>query len=94
MHDEDTFEFEGGTRGSSQLPAVLMALFAIAAILIVNLTALVPTASASATPPASKTTGFKLMPALMQGARPERSREASAPDCASTQAASATVLRM
>jgi hypothetical protein len=66
MRDDDAFEFDPGQRGSSQLPAVLLAVAAIAAILIVNSTVLVPTAAASAhaTPAASS----QSLPAAPNGA--------------------------
>lgn len=68
MRDDDDFEFNASHRGRSQFPAVLMALVAIAAILIVNLTALLPSASASAPAPATRSAGFRLMPAVLREA--------------------------
>lgn len=60
--DNPAFEFDSGSQGGSQFPAVLLAVAAIAAILLVNSTVLVPTAAASshATPEASS---LKPMPA-------------------------------
>jgi hypothetical protein len=92
MRDEDTFQFESGQRGGSQFPAVLLAVVAIAAILIVNSTALVSDASASATPRAPDASSFKLMPALLQDAT-HQSEGAVVPACASTRAMAADTLR-
>jgi len=93
MHDHDSFEFDAPHRGGSQFPAVLMALVAIAAILIVNLTALVPTASASAAPPAAGSAGYRPMPALLQEAE-QHFTSGDAPGCSAAHAKTADTLRM
>lgn len=93
MRDEDTFEFESGHRGGSQFPAVLLAVVAIAAILIVNSTALVSDASASATSRAPSASNFKLMPALLQDA-PPLPASGIVPACASTHAPAGTLRTM
>jgi hypothetical protein len=92
MHDDD-FEFNASHRGRSQFPAVLMALVAITAILIVNLTALVPTASASAAAPAARSAGFRLMPAVLREAE-QHFTGGRARQCTAARAESVATLRM
>ncbi len=90
MRNDDRFEFDPGPQGQSQFPAVLLAIVAIVAILVVNSGAVIPEASASAR--ATRSAGFKLMPALLQidtdqhparhampGCEPDRARATSHP---------------
>jgi hypothetical protein len=93
MRDDDAFEFDANHRGRSQFPAVLMALVAIAAILIVNLTALAPSASASAPAPATRSAGFRLMPALLREAK-QHVTDGGERECTATRNDSVATLRM
>ena len=93
MRDDDDFEFNASHRGRSQFPAVLMALVAIAAILIVNLTALIPSASASAPAPAARSAGFRLMPAVLREAK-QHVTSGAGRECVTTRAETVDTLRM
>ncbi|MGE5337161.1 MAG: hypothetical protein ACM3PU_04985 [Gemmatimonadota bacterium] len=81
MRNDDRFEFDPGPQGPSQLPAVLLAIVAIVAILLVNSGTVIPEASASARP--ARSAGFKLMPALLQFDEGQIPARHEAPGCES-----------
>ena len=68
MSDDESFEYEGTGSGFSQLPAVLIAVAAIVAILVVNATSWLAHDTDRATTAHAAGSGSGLMPAVLRDA--------------------------